>query len=110
MPPEELSVRRILAALAVALLVPVALDAQKNCKKGIPCGNTCIAATKTCRISSTPAPAPTASADPAAETSPQAATASREAPWVASSRGGTFYRNGCSGGNKLSPANRIYFA
>ena len=26
------------------------LEAQKRCVKGIPCGNTCIAANKTCRI------------------------------------------------------------
>ena len=29
--------------------------------------------------------------------------------WVASSRGHTYYRRGCSTANRLSPANLIYF-
>lgn len=40
-----------LAIAAVMLLVSVNnLEAQKRCTKGIPCGNSCIAANKTCRI------------------------------------------------------------
>src|SRR5687768_4550801 len=101
--------RRIVLALAVAFLVPVALEAQKNCKKGIPCGNTCISATKTCRIGTT-APASAAAGQSVAEQAAAPATASGEAAWVASTQGNTYYRNGCSGGEKLSPANRIYFA
>ena len=45
-------------ALALGLLLAAApAVAQKNCTKGIPCGKTCISATKTCRVgtpSSTP--------------------------------------------------------
>lgn len=117
-PHPELAMRRLTLTLVLALFLPVALEAQKNCKKGIPCGNTCISATKTCRIG-TPASAPAPRAVPAvavaeqgaaAEAQPSTETASSSAAWVASSRGNTYYRNGCSGGNKLSPANRIYFA
>lgn len=36
------------------------------------------------------------------------ATAS-DGGWVASSRGHTYYRAGCGGAKKLSPANLIYF-
>ena len=34
------------------LLVPIAstAGAQRHCKKGIPCGGTCISATKTCHV------------------------------------------------------------
>jgi hypothetical protein len=33
-------------------LVSTSAEAQKRCVKGIPCGNTCISANKTCRIGS----------------------------------------------------------
>lgn len=37
--------------LAVMLgLLPHVADAQRQCKKGIPCGNSCISASRTCRI------------------------------------------------------------
>jgi hypothetical protein len=36
--------------LSLVLLFAAAPLAAQNCKKGIPCGRTCIAATKTCRI------------------------------------------------------------
>lgn len=49
--------RRLLSVLAFLLFVPASLFAQKSCKKGIPCGGTCIAANKTCHVgSSTSAP------------------------------------------------------
>jgi hypothetical protein len=36
------------------LLIPSLLSAQRNCKKGILCGNTCISATKVCHVGTTP--------------------------------------------------------
>lgn len=100
--------RLLLPILAAILLVPATADAQKRCVKGKPCGNTCIAVNKTCRIG-TPSPAPSASGR-----RPIAATATPPGPadsllWVASSRGHVYYRRGCSGANELAPANRIYF-
>lgn len=53
-----------------------------------------------------PAQAPGQQPTRAADTSRGAQNA---APWVASSRGHTYYRRGCSTANRLSPANLIYF-
>ena len=108
--------RHLLAfVLAAVALTAAPAEAQKNCRKGIPCGNTCIAANKTCRIGRTPPPT-TRTSPPAAAQQGQADTdtgaVARQAAtgaWVASSRGSTYYRVGCSGAGKLSPANRIYF-
>ena len=109
---------RLLALGALLAVLPSFADAQRRCVKGRPCGNTCIAVDRTCRIG-TPQTAPAATvstAEPAptrlAEDTSAAETAETEseAPWVASSRGSTYYRNGCTAGNRLSPANRIYFA
>jgi hypothetical protein len=98
-----------LVLLAVAALVafPVAADAQKRCVKGKPCGNTCIAVNKTCRVgtpSYTPPPSQTLPAATAAPVEPGDTLA-----WVASSRGQVYYRRGCSNANRLAPENRIYF-
>jgi hypothetical protein len=62
--------------LWIALLLWVGLtataDAQKNCTKGIPCGKTCISASKVCCVG-TSAPQAT-SAAPAKSTKPQCTT------------------------------------
>lgn len=42
--------RRTFALVLTLALVPAVLVAQKQCKKGIPCGGTCIAADKTCHV------------------------------------------------------------
>lgn len=101
--PEEVVRSAILIGLALLLSASPAI-AQKHCTKGIPCGNTCIPASKTCRVGAgtatrfaDPRPAASVPADPAA------------GPFVASSRGNTYYRTGCSAARKLAPANRIYF-
>lgn len=48
---QAMSLIRALIFIALFLFTPLeAAVAQKNCKKGIPCGNSCISATKTCRI------------------------------------------------------------
>lgn len=36
--------------LVSLVLTSVTADAQRVCKRGIPCGNTCIAANRTCRV------------------------------------------------------------
>ncbi len=45
----------MIAIFTGAMLVFVAssASAQRSCKKGIPCGGSCIAATKVCRVGST---------------------------------------------------------
>src|SRR5712692_9525223 len=88
------AVRRILfASLGLSLLVATNAGGQKNCRKGIPCGNTCIAANKVCHIG-TPSTAPTPS--PAHARSDSAAVGQSDSmAWVASSRGHVYYRRGC---------------
>lgn len=102
--------RVILLALAVLIVLPATqLEAQKRCKKGIPCGNTCIAANKTCRIGTS---APRSSPPPAATVAPAQQSGQAQqvsGDWVASSRGRTYYKAGCSGARKLSASNLIYF-
>ena len=94
--------------LGLSLLAPSNAEGQKNCRKGIPCGNTCIAANKVCHIGSPSTPPTTSSAAPARSDSTAVAQKDSMA-WVASSRGHTYYRRGCSTANRLSPGNLIYF-
>lgn len=97
--------RILLRWLPVILLFAVCTPAegQKHCRKGIPCGNSCISPTKTCHIASAK-PAP----DSVARGPAQADTA-QTGPWVASSRGKVYYRSTCSVAKKLSVRNRVYF-
>jgi hypothetical protein len=99
--------RSLFTILGLSLLVASNAESQKNCRKGIPCGNTCIAANKVCHVG-TPSTPPTASPAPARSDSTPVAPTNNMA-WVASSRGHTYYRRGCSTANRLSPANVIYF-
>jgi micrococcal nuclease len=82
------------------------LEAQRNCTRGKPCGNTCIARTSTCRVGTgTARQAPTTRTTP----TPEAATISADAQFVASSRGRVYYPRGCSAWRSLSRANLIGF-
>ena len=93
--------------LGLSLLVVGNAEGQKNCRKGIPCGNTCIAANKVCHVgtpSTPPTTPPTAARNDSTTVAPNDGAA-----WVASSRGHTYYRRGCGTANRLSPANLIYF-
>jgi hypothetical protein len=40
---------RYIIAIAVAVVMLAGTAEAKNCNKGKPCGNSCIAVTKTCR-------------------------------------------------------------
>ena len=97
----------LLAFLGLSLLAASDAKGQKNCRKGIPCGNACIAANKVCRIGTPSAPL-TTPPTPATDNSTAVAT-TNSVVWVASSRGHTYYRRGCSRANRLSPANLSYF-
>ena len=85
---------KVLLLLLALLLSPGIVQAQKNCKKGIPCGNTCISATKTCRQAPPPAPLPLHNAKPNGMLLHSPAY-----PFAASPRGRTYYANisGCRG-------------
>ena len=96
----------LFTCLGLSLLAVSNAEGQKNCRKGIPCGNTCIAANKVCHVG-TPSTPTTSSAPTRTDSSAVAPTT--EMAWVASSRGHTYYRRGCSTANRLSPGNLIYF-
>jgi hypothetical protein len=82
----------LVVCLGLTLLAVDRAAGQKQCRKGIPCGNACIAATKVCHIGPPAAVAPTSGRG-----------------WVASSRGHTYYRRGRSTAQRLAAANLVYF-
>ena len=99
--------RTLFTFLSLSLLAVSYAEGQKNCRKGIPCGNTCIAANKVCHVGT---PSTPSSTSPAPASSDSAGVVPKDAAaWVASSRGHTYYRRGCSTANRLSPANLVYF-
>jgi micrococcal nuclease len=102
------------AFLLLALLLAggvAELEAQRNCSRGKPCGNTCIARTSTCRVGTgTARQAPTAPSTPAPAAPAAAATLSADAQFVASSRGRVYYPRGCSAARNLAWSNLIGFA
>jgi hypothetical protein len=93
-------------AAAILLLAASSAEAQRNCKKGIPCGGTCIAANKTCRVGAPIAPTNPAVAAIVVQVATPADTIGK---WVGSSKGRTYYRAGCPGARTLAPANVIHF-
>ncbi len=105
----------IVAALAGIALLAAPADAQRRCTKGIPCGNSCIAANKVCRIGTSPAPREQpAPREPATSTQAligQSATArdSVSFDWIGSVDGSIYYRSTCVMATKLWPQERVYF-
>lgn len=91
--------------IAACLVLPASALAQKHCRKGIPCGGTCIAANKTCHVG---APS-TSNTRPGTNEALGGAVSNTEGAWIASTRGTTYYRAGCAGANKLVARNRISF-
>jgi len=96
----------------ILLAIPVMAQAQV-CRTGKPCGNTCIARDRVCRVSPgtarsggtpTPTPAPSRSAPSSSQ-----ATAPTDAVFAASSRGQVYYWVGCSAWRDLAPANLRFF-
>lgn len=92
----------------LSVLLPATVTAQRQCKKGIPCGNSCIAATKVCRIGTEPA---RDSSAPAVQSLfGQAVQQDETWPWVAGVDGLVFYRSACAVAQRLHPDERQYFA
>jgi hypothetical protein len=130
-----------LAAITALALLTILSDAlaQRRCRKGIPCGGTCIAANKTCRVGSggnggviypgeriyrtyseydSVAKARTAAAPKreVAKSSPNAssrpASLSIRLPtsnWVGSKADRVYFKLDCPAAKDLAPANRRYF-
>jgi hypothetical protein len=103
----------MLCAVFASALALESLDAQPRCKKGIPCGNSCISATKVCRIGSAdPPPPPPPSSPILPMISPRSLYDSSTQPqsmWVGSVDGEVYYYAGCPTAAKLTPDERIYF-
>lgn len=100
--------------LVLLALISIAapLEAQPNCKKGKPCGNSCIAQNKTCRIGATPAPAPSADARAAGLVDLSAGVVKdNERAWVAFRDGSIYYRNvmACEPARVPVKPERVYF-
>lgn len=95
---------QVIVCLYLLLMLPATVEAQKNCTKGIPCGNTCISASKVCRIGSTrTAPTPTYVV-PVAIT---AAAADEPDKWLTQAHGRVYYRASCQAAKELPEP--IYF-
>lgn len=99
----------IVALLLASISVPGSLAAQPNCRKGIPCGNSCIAANKTCRIGSSSTPRTTAPV-PAGSALLGATPPDSDVQWVGSVADRVYFVATCSAALDLAPANRVDFA
>jgi endonuclease YncB( thermonuclease family) len=100
--------RLLLLFAALGLLLSAAPgEAQKNCSKGKPCGNTCIARNKVCRVGS--GSARSAPRSPRSAPAAQAVSIPEGARYVASARGQVYYWTGCSAWKSLSRANLVWF-
>lgn len=105
---------KLLAAIAMvafvsAFCLPSRVHAQ-NCKKGIPCGNSCISASKVCRVGTGSAHSSSSDA-PASPSTAQAVVGSPPPPmkWVASEADGVYFLAICIAAQDLAPSNRKYF-
>lgn len=103
-----------LAPLPVLLATPSSAEAQV-CRRGKPCGNTCIARNRTCRVG----PGTARAAGAAGTTPPVTATSSSNSmnvtvpegmTFVASTRGRTYYWVECTAWRTLAAANLQFFA
>ena len=90
----------LVLAFIMAALAPSAVAAQKNCRKGIPCGNTCIAADKVCRIGGTP---------PAPRTDPRPLGTASGTIFVGSKAVRVYFLAGCPAALDLAPRNTREF-
>jgi hypothetical protein len=108
-------IRRIVVVVAVlgwAFAAP--LLAQRNCTKGKPCGRSCIARDKVCRVGNAPS-VPTATAAPSSSEGTAGVISSggsRDSAtweWVGSTTSKYFYRNTTECAAPISQRARRYF-
>lgn len=102
--------RKTIALLALLVAAGATdLAGQRRCVRGIPCGNTCIAANKTCRVGSgtaTSARPPTASST---LRTARTVTVPSGALYVASPAGRTFFATRCSAWRNLLTGDLVWF-
>ena len=102
----------VMRAFALGLFIALTLVAnpalaQKNCVKGKPCGNSCIAKNKTCRIATTKTNNATKST--ARPSNSRSAAVPTGMNYVASSRGRVYYPTSCAAWRTLSKNNLRFF-
>ena len=100
--------RSVFAVLCLIVTLPVSLEAQKNCKKGKPCGNSCISVDKVCRIESSPTPAYVAPQSVAPAGS-RAVPAENTKDWLALFNTKVYYKASCQAAREL-PGPYHYFS
>ena len=112
-------------ALAVTLVITLAqpADAQPNCRKGKPCGNSCIAQNRTCRVGGASSGSSTAEgSEPNAPSraaplyTPSDADRRQRTersdtlmPWVAAMSPSVYFASACSGAATISADRRLFF-
>jgi len=105
----------ILVPLLALIASSTTADAQRRCTKGIPCGNSCIAANKTCRIGP-PTDRPPATKEKEASpstlaapvTPPPPVNSDSRLPWVGDTHFNVYYANGCTGGERVASWYKTY--
>ena len=104
----------VLVLLGASLFATAPLHAQKNCRKGIPCGRSCISASKVCRIGSPAAepvprydPPPTYVAPEAVTPATAVAVSAQLDQWIGQPHGRVYYRASCQAAKELPEP--IYF-
>lgn len=110
-------IRRAVLIILAMLIPSAAASAQRACKKGIPCGGSCISANKVCHVGEAPPPPPQPPAAPLSTSelarrgllSTTAVLESPDSMWVGSVDGVVYYRATCATARKLSDDERIYF-
>lgn len=101
--------RSAVVAVALITVAAVASEAQPNCRKGKPCGNTCIAQNRTCRVGP---PSPASTTPRAAPSQANRLVSAEEAtplPWLAGSSTRTYYASACAGASRIPTADRTFF-
>lgn len=104
---------RLALAVVLTLVCAGSVEAQPNCRKGKPCGNTCIAQNRTCRI----APAGESAPRRPAQGSSQALLAMPATgapvdsllPWVAAEDRRLYFASACAGAAAIPAGQRRYF-
>jgi hypothetical protein len=102
---------KILAvAMALVLSWSAHAEAQRRCVRGIPCGNSCISASKICRKDQVPSvPARPAAQPLVAEPRVVGEMGDDGMPWVATAPGAFYYARHCEAARELPARIAVFF-
>jgi hypothetical protein len=96
--------RVLLVLLPLMVTLHRQAEGQKHCRKGIPCGNSCISASKVCHIGGGETAPPQQPVRPSEATPVAPPEAER---WLAQAHGRVYYRASCQAAKELPEP--IYF-